>query len=193
MDYTFLRASEHTHLFDLVFHILLNLIADSQSKKHFMWAFHMQLDNPFTVKQRLMTINYCPSLGSDPKASKRLNAWHNPPTELRQKDCGKPFLWLWVPTLQSVCALPDKSSCRWDEMHSVLLDSKLQMPITEIKSLNIFHPNHACKIYQQHYAIGSAFWILAEALDSLLVGIYSCSAHAVTKETWGSFGAVMLP
>lgn len=72
------------------------------------------------------------------------------------------------------------------EMHSVLLDSTLQMPITEIKSLCIFlliHQNRACKIYQQHYAIGSALCLLAGALDSPMVGIYSCSAHAVTKET----------
>lgn len=159
----------------------------------------MHPDKLFTVKQRLMTINYCCSLGSNPKASKPLNAWqcaNHTIHQSRQKDCGNPFLWLWVQTLQSVCALPDKSSCRWDEMHSVLLDSKLQMPITEIKSLCIFllfHQNRPCKIYQQHYAIGSVLWLLAGALDSPMVGIYSCSAHAAPKETWGSFGAVTLP
>ncbi len=81
-------------------------------------------------------------------------------------------------------------------MHSVLLDSKLQMPITEIKScvnlFLLFHQNRACKIYQQHYAIGSALRLLVGALDSPMVGIYSCSSHAATKETRGSFGAVTL-
>ncbi len=148
MDCTCLHVEHTSHLFDLHFYILLSLIADSQSKNILCGL---------PVKQRLMTIIYHCLLGSNPKVSKRLNAWQCVNRIIHQQSWGRKTaairLYGWVQTLQSVCALPDKSSCWWDEMHSVLLDSKLQMPITEIKScvnlFLLFHQNRACKIYQQ--------------------------------------------